>query len=164
MSTTIAQSSGRRARRDIDPNARIGDPERERTTARIGQALSQGYLSLDEYESRLGEALAAQTAGELDHVLADLPIDHIIRRDPRRRAARLAAVRRGVRIHLLCYIALSLLMVGIWLAFALVLDVWYPWPIWPTVAGGIGVVSHAIPVQLTVRKRASLLAARALSD
>jgi hypothetical protein len=154
MKTTVAPSPRRGARNDsVDPATRIGDPEREWTTTRLGQAFSQGYLLLDEYGSRLGEALAAQTAGELDHLVADLPVDRIIRRDPARRAARLAAARRGVRIHLFGYVAMSLLMVGIWLTLALTVGAWYFWPIWPILGGGIGIVSHAIPVQQVARKR-----------
>jgi hypothetical protein len=154
MNTTVAPSSRRRVRHyNVDPKTRIGDPERERTTSRLGQAFSQGYLSLDEYESRLGEALTAQTAGDLDDLVADLPVDRIIRRDPHRRAARLAAARRGVRIHLLCYVVMSLLMVGIWVAIALAVGAWYFWPIWPLLAGGIGIVSHAVPVHQAAHGR-----------
>jgi hypothetical protein len=43
------------------------------------------------------EALEAQTAGALNETLGDLPIKRIARSDPRRRAARIAAARRGVR-------------------------------------------------------------------
>lgn len=136
-----------------NPAVRVGDPERERTAARLGQAFTQGYLTMAEYETRLGSAFAARTAGALDQLIVDLPVERIRRRDPRRRAARYAAARRGVRIHLICYLAMSLLMIGIWLAVAATTGVWYFWPIWPILGAGIGVVSHAIPVQACARKR-----------
>lgn len=129
-----------------DPAMRIGDPERERTAARLGQALAQGYLSMEEYETRVGRAFEAQTAGALKHLVDDLPVARISRQDPSRRAALRAAARRGVRIHLGVYLAVSVLMIGIWLATAVSVGEWYFWPIWPMLGWGIGVASHAIPV------------------
>ena len=131
---------------------RVGDPERERTAARLGQAFTQGYLSMQEYETRLGQAFAAQTVGALNDLIADLPVERISRRDPRRRAARHAAARRGVQIHLGVYLAVSLLMIGIWLATAVAAGEWYFWPVWPILGWGIGVVSHAIPVHACARQ------------
>jgi hypothetical protein len=132
---------------------RVGDREREDVIARLGQAFAQGYLSIPEYETRLGQALEAQTTGALSQPLNDLPVDRIARSDPRRRAARAAAVRRGVRIHLAAYLAASLLMIGIWLAVAVTVGAWYFWPVWPILGGGIGVVSHALPVRSCARGR-----------
>lgn len=135
-----------------DPAVRVGDPERERTAAFLGQAFTLGYLSMEEYETRLG-AFEAQTVGALNPLIADLPVDQIRRRDPHRRAARQAAARRGVRIHLVAYLAVSLLMIGIWLATAMAVGVWYFWPAWPILGWGIGIVSHAIPVHACTGKR-----------
>ena len=50
---------------------RVGDPERERTAARLGQAFTQGYLSMPEYETRLGRAFEAQTVVALGDLVAD---------------------------------------------------------------------------------------------
>lgn len=133
------------------PDVRAGDPERERTASRLGLAFTQGYLSMDEYESRLSQAFAAQNTGALTQLTDDLPITQISRRDPRRRTARRAAARRGVWIHLFSYLAMALLAISIWLAIAVTANVWYFWPIWPILGGGIGIVSHAIPVALVTR-------------
>ncbi|MEB3062458.1 DUF1707 domain-containing protein [[Mycobacterium] zoologicum] len=126
---------------------RVGDPERERTAARLGQAFTQGYLSMQEYETRLGGAFEAQTAEALGDLVADLPVERIRRQDPQRRAARNAAARRAARIHLGVYLAVSALMIGIWLVTAAATGEWYFWPVWPIFGWGIGVVSHAIPVR-----------------
>jgi len=134
-----------------DPALRVGDAERERTAARLGQAFTQGYLSMEEYETRLGQAFSAQNAGALNRLTNDLPVAQISRRDPRHRAGRLAAARRGLQIHVIGYLAISLLMIGIWLAVAVATGAWYFWPIWPILGVGIGVISHAVPV---VRARA----------
>lgn len=132
---------------------RIGDSERERTAALLGQALTQGYLSLEEYEPRVGRVFEAQTAGALNDLVADLPVAQIRRRDPSRRAERHAAARRGARIHLGVYLAVSVLMIGIWLATAVTAGAWYFWPIWPILGWGIGIVSHVIPVRACAGRR-----------
>ena len=140
----------------VDPALRIGDAERDRTAGLLGQALTQGYLCMEEYETRLGQAVTAQSAGMLTRLTDDLPLAQIRRRDPRRQAARIAAARRGLQIHLIGYIALSLVMIGIWLAVAATTDARYFWPIWPILGIGVGVVSHAVPV---LRARAKPTAA-----
>jgi hypothetical protein len=43
------------------------------------------------------------------------------------------------------YLAMTVLMVGIWLAVGLANGSWYFWPIWPILGLGIGVGSRAIP-------------------
>lgn len=52
---------------------RISDAERERYIGRLGQALSEGRLSLTEYEDRVGGVLQARTRGDLEPYFADLP-------------------------------------------------------------------------------------------
>jgi Domain of unknown function (DUF1707)/2TM domain len=149
MNTTITALAAQRAHGPAtgNPRVRVGDREREKVITRLGQAFAQGYLSVPQYETRLDRALEAQTAGALNETLADLPIKRIARSDPRRRAARIAAARRGVRIHLAAYLAASLLMIGIWLALAVTVGAWYVWPVWPILGGAIGVVSHGVAVR-----------------
>lgn len=147
-STSTRPAVRRPALRDgaVDPALRIGDVERNRTAGLLGQALTQGYLAMEEYETRLGQAVTAPSAGVLAGLTKDLPVAQISRRDPRRHAARIAAARRGLRIHIIGYLALSLMMIGIWLAVAATTDAQYFWPVWPILGLGIGVVSHLIPV------------------
>ncbi|WP_396898148.1 DUF1707 domain-containing protein [Mycolicibacterium sp.] len=125
---------------------RVGDPEREKTANDLGQALSQGYLTMTEYEDRLQRAFGANTTGELRGLVADLPVGQLRRSDPRRKAAQLRAARLSVRIHVGVYLAVSVLMLGIWLAVGLGGGGWYFWPVWPIMGWGIGVASHAIPI------------------
>jgi hypothetical protein len=138
---------------DADLGVRVGDREREKVIARLGQAFTQGYLSLTDYETRLDQAVDAQTAGALNEILGDLPIARIVRHDPQRRAARAAAARRGLRLHLAAYLAASTLMIGIWLTVAMTVGAWYFWPVWPILGMGIGVVSHAVPVYHRLRDK-----------
>lgn len=121
-----------------------GTRDRERTADLLGQALAQGYLQIDEYDRRLQTVFQTQTADELDELLVGLPLDQIRRHDPRRRAARVAAARRGLRAHLVAYLAMVVVVLTVWAAVALTTDATYFWPIWPILGAGIGLGSHAV--------------------
>jgi hypothetical protein len=130
---------------------RAGDRDREKTAARLGQALAQGYLELGEYEQRVQTAFQTHTTGQLRELLADLPLDRIRRADPRRRAARAAAARRGVRIHLAAYLAMTVVVLTVWAAVAATTGASYFWPIWPILGAAIGLVSHALAIRPAVK-------------
>ncbi|OBI85413.1 DUF1707 domain-containing protein [Mycobacterium sp. 1245805.9] len=123
--------------------ARAGDRDRQKTATKLGQALAQGYLQLDEYDRRLQAAFQTQTAGELKQLVADLPLDRIRRADSGRRAARKAAARASVRIHLAAFLAMTTVVLTVWAATGMA----YFWPIWPILGAGIGLVSHALAVR-----------------
>jgi hypothetical protein len=65
---------------------RASDADREQIAEQLRRAATEGRLSPDELDERLGSALAAQTYGELDRLVADLPAPS---RAPARRAAEL---------------------------------------------------------------------------
>ena len=138
MTTETVASPSPRPRPAAGGGVRVGDRERERVAARLAQALSQGYLSIGEYETRTDAAIAARTVGALDELMADLPVDRIRRHDPQRRAALHRAARTGVRIHLAAYLGAAALMLGIWAVTG-----GYFWPIWPLLGWGIGMACHA---------------------
>ena len=124
---------------------RAGDRDRQRTANQLGQALSQGYLAMDEYDTRLQATFAAHTTAELRQLVADLPVAQLHRNDPQRQAARRRAARLGVRIHLGAYLAMVVVVLTVWLVVGPTAGAWYFWPIWPILGAGIGVVSHAVP-------------------
>ena len=126
---------------------RVGDHDRAATADVLSQALAQGYFDLAEYETRVQAAFGAQTAEELRRIVADLPVAHLRRTDPRRIAARKNAARASVRLHLGAYAAMVAIVLTVWLAVALTAGAWYFWPIWPILGGAIGVVGHALPVR-----------------
>ena len=131
-------------------NDRVGDRDRQKTATRLGQALAQGYLDLTEYEQRVQQAFQTHTAGGLKELVADLPLDRIRRADPRRRAARAAAARKGVRIHFAAFLAMAAVVLAVWAATGVA----YFWPVWPILGAAIGLVSHALavrPVAKTMR-------------
>jgi hypothetical protein len=53
---------------------RAADADRDRVAGVLGTAYSEGRLSKDEYDTRLGYALSARTYGDLDSVVTDLPV------------------------------------------------------------------------------------------
>ena len=130
---------------------RVGDHDRTATADVLSQALAQGYFDLAEYETRVQAAFAAQTAEELRQIVADLPVAHLRRTDPRRIAARKNAARASVRLHLGAYTAMVVIVLAVWLAVGLTAGAWYFWPIWPILGGAIGVVGHALPVRTYCR-------------
>lgn len=130
---------------------RAGDRDREKTANVLGQALSQGYLDILEYEHRVQAAFAAHTNAELNELVADLPRAYLRRADPRRRAARQRAARMSVRLHLAGYLTMVVIVLTVWLAVALSVGAWYFWPIWPILGAGIGLLGHAIPIKLATR-------------
>lgn len=56
-----------------DAQLRIGDAERERAAADLGEHFAQGRLSVDEHAERLEQVWAAKTRSELAPVFHDLP-------------------------------------------------------------------------------------------
>jgi class 3 adenylate cyclase len=55
------------------PEIRISDADRERVIGLLKTSCGEGRLTLDEFSERCGATWAAQTAGDLGLVLADLP-------------------------------------------------------------------------------------------
>ena len=52
---------------------RAADADRDRVVEFLQRAYSEGRLSKDEYDARMGRALAARTYADLDQLVADLP-------------------------------------------------------------------------------------------
>lgn len=130
---------------------RIGDEDRRSADGVLAQAMSQGYLTLDEWQARSSQVLASATADELAAVTADLPVSRLHRDDPVRRTQRVAAARRDIRTRTVGWLGLAALMILIWLAVAIPTGAWYPWPIWPILGTGIGLVSHVLPARAALR-------------
>jgi hypothetical protein len=68
---------------------RASDADRDRAVSVLRDHCVVGRLTLDEFSERIGSALAARTRGDLDAVLADLPVvSPPSPQVPRRRARR----------------------------------------------------------------------------
>jgi hypothetical protein len=55
---------------------RVGTQEREDAVQVLGEHFAEGRLPMDEYEERVGKAVAAQTRGDLRTLFDDLPHPH----------------------------------------------------------------------------------------
>jgi hypothetical protein len=56
-----------------DPHLRAADTDRQAAATRLGQHMSDGRLTVEEYDERLAAAYAARTYGDLDALFTDLP-------------------------------------------------------------------------------------------
>lgn len=56
-----------------DPHLRAADADRAAVATVLGQHMSAGRLTMDEYDERLAQVYAAKTYGELDRITEDLP-------------------------------------------------------------------------------------------
>jgi len=56
------------------PAERVADADRDLTITLLREHVVEGRLTLDEFSERMGRALEARTRGELDAVMADLPV------------------------------------------------------------------------------------------
>jgi hypothetical protein len=116
---------------------RASDADRERVAGILRGAAGQGLLTLEEVDERLARVYAATYTTDLGPLTADLP-------DGGRRLApvdlRVRAKAQAVaRAHLVGYVALVALMVGIWVATG---ADYYFWPVWPALGMLPAVVSH----------------------
>ena len=62
-----------------DPRIRASDADRDRTTALLREHHAAGRLTAEEFNERMDAALDAKTLGELDDLLADLPLIDLYR-------------------------------------------------------------------------------------
>jgi hypothetical protein len=127
------QHPGRTIVRPSDPHLRVGDAERGRVVDQLAEHHAAGRLTLPEFEDRVGSALTARTGADLDLLLRDLPA-------PARSRPQQPLGRARLRLdpHARTYLAVIALLWLIWL----VSGAGYPWPIWPMLGWGIGVIGH----------------------
>jgi hypothetical protein len=58
----------------MNPAIRASSADRERTVDVLKAAFAEGRLTQDEYDERMGAAYEARTYGDLDALVADLPV------------------------------------------------------------------------------------------
>lgn len=131
---------------------RVGDAERERVTDLLAEHHAAGRLTLAELDERLSATLAARTRDDLVAPLADLPAAPRTRPYPEPAEGRLSTSSRSVdvgwRAHLGSYVAVIL---GLWLVWA-VTGFGYPWPVWPMLGWGMGLIGHRTQASLCGRR------------
>jgi hypothetical protein len=62
-----------------NPRIRASDADRDRVTALLREHHAAGRLTAEEFHERMDAALEAKTLGELDELLADLPVIDLYR-------------------------------------------------------------------------------------
>jgi hypothetical protein len=122
-----------------DPHLRAADADRAAVATVLGQHMSAGRLTMDEYDERLAKAYAAKTYGELDQITADLPSTGLA---PRQAAASPspASAPAPVETHggwdadphsWRSWVTTSLIVLTIWAVTSLASwEFLYFWPVW----------------------------------
>ncbi|GAB3646427.1 DUF1707 SHOCT-like domain-containing protein [Glycomyces tarimensis] len=112
-----------------DREMRIGDAERTTLSELLRSSVDRGYLTLEEYEKRVGTLMEAKTVGEAELVLGDLPAYQAILEAQQPEPEPLSTpmwvkwVWFGVSIP----IGINL---GIWLILEATVGGIYFWPVW----------------------------------
>ena len=121
---------------------RAADSDRQAVADKLRVALDEGRLDLHEYDERLQRAYAAKTYGDLDRLLADLPVaDLPVTGLPDAQPQRVADhVTRRWLLHVWSdYLPVVSITIGIWLITVMAAGEFiYFWPFW--VAGPWGIV------------------------
>ena len=107
-------------RETVDAGLRASDADRQRVVEQLRVHTADGRLTLEEFETRVGEAFTATTHAELRSVLRDLPMLHADR--PRGRPRRTGAIPVPLLIAalvvtgsiLMSHFAWWLIPVGFW--------------------------------------------------
>jgi len=125
-----------------DPHLRAADTDRQAVAAALGRHMSDGRLTVEEYDERLAAAYAARTYGELDALLTDLPTDRPAVRPARpaltagtgqapvHRSGACAGRRQSVRGAWASWVTTAVLVTTIWLLTSVAGGAHPFWPIW----------------------------------
>jgi hypothetical protein len=121
-----------------DPDLRAADVDRQAVAAALGRHMSDGRLTVEEYDERLAQAYAARTYGELGALLADLPAGQVARPATapvpgpvaQRRSAGCAAHRGSARAAWAAWVTTALVVTAIWLFTVVTTGAHSFWPVW----------------------------------
>jgi hypothetical protein len=121
-----------------DPDLRAADVDRQAVAAALGRHLSDGRLTVEEYDERLTRAYAARTYGELRVLLSDLPAGAAARPATAsvpapvvaRRSAGCAARQGSARSAWAAWLTTALVVTAIWLVTVVTTGAHPSWPVW----------------------------------
>jgi hypothetical protein len=135
-----------------EPHLRAADADRAAVATALGQHMSAGRLTVEEYDERLARAYSAKTYGELSELTADLPGPTAASRPaPTMRPVhagygRCGAAGYGLAPHAWgAWLRTAVIVLAIWAATSLA--TWqfiYPWPIWVIVPWGAVLLSRTL--------------------
>jgi hypothetical protein len=131
---------------DRRPDIRAGDADREQTIELLRSHVSDGRLSMDEFEDRVALVWMARTFGDLDRITDDLPVPQTARTPAPRPAGPPIRQRPDRPTHKgTAQVAGTLAVIAIFLVV-----IWalagggYFWPIWPIAAFGLVIGLKAV--------------------
>jgi hypothetical protein len=116
---------------------RASDVEREEYAKIVRTAMTEGRLTLEEGEGRLGRVYGATYRDELGPLIADLP--------PSTRfntPEHLSEAKHRLRAHTGRVVSVAALLTGVWLLFAILAHPVFFWPIIPIAIMSIGLARH----------------------
>jgi Domain of unknown function (DUF1707) len=99
------------------PDMRAADSDRDQIAERLADALAEGRLDLGEYDTRLQQAMAAKTLGELERIVDDLPLSKAQLESERQAAEerRRNAARKAMMDRWRGWFGIAVLLNVIWL-------------------------------------------------
>ncbi|WP_168801730.1 DUF1707 SHOCT-like domain-containing protein [Glycomyces buryatensis] len=138
-----------------DRHMRIGDVERTALSELLRTSVDRGYLTLEEYEKRVGRILEAKTAGDVEDVLGDLPAYQAILEAEPLEPLRTPDWVKWVWVGISIPIGINL---GVWAILLATIGWVYFWPMWVmvpllVVAGALTVAERAIIRPALEKKR-----------
>jgi hypothetical protein len=116
---------------------RASDAEREEYAQILRSAMTEGRLTMEIGEERLGQAYATTYRDELDPLIADLP-----RGAQFRTPEFLAEAQQRLRRHRNIVFSVAALLTGVWLLFAITVHPMFFWPLIPILIMMIGLRRH----------------------
>ncbi|ABG92102.1 conserved hypothetical protein [Rhodococcus jostii RHA1] len=116
-------------------NIRISDSEREQVVGELGRHLTEGRLTIGEFDQRVAQVYQSTTQQQAHQVLRDLPsAPQAVALAPPRAPTAHPSRRRipgHQRIEWLAWLAAGGINIAIWGIVSLATGVMiYPWPIW----------------------------------
>lgn len=131
-----------------DRSMRIGDAERNTLSELLRSSVDKGYLTLEEYEKRVGVLMESKTVGEVEQVLGDLPSYQQLleSREPKLEPLGTPQWIKWLWFGISIPIGIN---IGVWLILAATVGSIYFWPVWVlvpllVVAGALTVAERAI--------------------
>lgn len=124
------------------PDLRVSNDEREAVVTTLGLAMSEGRLTLVEYEQRLDAVWASTTRGDLDEVVRDLPAPE---KSTATDVARTTSEWREYLDEWRWWLGGAIVMNGIW-AVQWISDgeANNYWPLWPLGIWGVILIAMAL--------------------
>lgn len=116
---------------------RASDADRQAVEGRLRAAHDSGFITLAEFDERLGAVYRCKTRGDLAKVLMDLPAETLKPSAPGPVRPR-ARNPRAMRVLTTIWLAISLVNVVIWgLVCITSFELVYPWWLWVVAPTGV---------------------------